>query len=468
MKCGTKLWLENIPELFCNINLIPMCGMSLASQMNAITRLVILIFFILLLLNFRYSILFLLLSLLFIIIMYYIQKGQMEHFSSEKYTPNRKYYCNASCKQEPSKCRFCNDTVPIASNEFISANQKLAGPANPRTKIPPLVTPPIADLDFWKANNLVIHSHINDESNVDVYQSGFISPLCCETQHRVPPRTCKNDRVDMPVYNNMTRQKTNNLQKEIKEDYTTFPYDILPEQAGQVNTACGYNPDQLFTSGLPTNLAAGNCEKDPVLKQYNQNMFMQTIQPGVYTTNQIVEPINANIGISFDQQFPPLTKTENKYGTIYTEHDPRIIEPASCVKEDDSEDITMANIYDPRFSGYGTSYRAYTDENIGQTRFFYDDINSVRMPNYITRSKIDFLPSADAYGPIKEGDAFGNKFTPDIRSIANDAFMNDTIQHRTELQERLLRKRNSEMWQLRKAPINTNSQRMLGGLGSCK
>ena len=87
-----------------------------------------------------------------------------------------------------------------------------------------------------------------------------------------------------------------------------------------------------------------------------------------------------------------------KYGTLwpdeydvltYTEHDPRVYKPKMMPNTPDMT-VTESDIYDPRFNGYGTSYRAYTDENIGQTRFYYDDINSVRMPNYIVRSNIDF------------------------------------------------------------------------------
>ena len=87
MKCKkNKLWLENISNLFCTCNLIPLNGMSLAEQMNSLSRLVIVIFFVLYLFKFKCSGLFLLISLLFIIILYYIQKNNMEQFHAEYYT----------------------------------------------------------------------------------------------------------------------------------------------------------------------------------------------------------------------------------------------------------------------------------------------------------------------------------------------------------------------------------------------
>ena len=270
---------------------------------------------------------------------------------------------------------------------------------------------------------------------------------------------------------------SNQLYGETKEGFkTNMPFlktepplqetVVLPNEPGWVNTSCGYNPEQLFDAGLPTNLPVGNCPQDPVMKKYNDNLFTQTIQPGLYTRSQINEPINANIGISFTQQFPPTTcKTNELTGEVeYTEHDPRIIEPATLEPSlPRVAPATEANIYDPRFSGYGTSYRAYTDDNIGQTRFYYDDVDAIRMPNYITRSDIDNQPFADHYGPLPPGDANGNKNNSNIRALANNAFVSGAIEFRTDLQERLMRKINSNAWQQRKAPISTGGQRMLGG-----
>ena len=97
-KCKNKIWLENISDLFCDLSIIPLKGMNLESQMNALSRLVILVFLILLLLNFKYGILFLLFSLTFIIILYYIQRKNMEHYKSEYYTP---------------RARNCRNTTPL-------------------------------------------------------------------------------------------------------------------------------------------------------------------------------------------------------------------------------------------------------------------------------------------------------------------------------------------------------------------
>ena len=560
--CKKKFWLENPFELFCNMQqIIPLTSMCLYEQMNALSRLTILVFLVVLLSKPRLSFIFLILSLLFIIIVYYIQKRNMEKYV-EGYTHTSKKHvhpsaCNTKVKDFTSltdnnrgtvidrrqNMLWCNDEVTLAPNDpnFVSLNQNLAGPANPKTLIAPVVVPPPAALDYWRANNLINHSHINTESQTDLYLSGYKVSNCCDridacmtpatVEHYTSPtmyegisnpqhpvgKPCgpKPSQISSPVpvtstpithvingtqgcygdthhrtglvregfetsqgpYSGRTQlpgyPKPEPIQspqpvtilpftglglekKDIRENFETPKgLHIRPNESGWVNTTCGYNPYQLAKADLPTNLMAGNYEKTSEMKQFNKNLFMQTIQPDIYTHSEVIEPINSNIGISFTQQFQPTTCTrKDGKGLTYTEHDPRIYQPEVKPREL-SNNVTEADVYDPRFSGYGTSYRAYNDSNIGQTRFYYDDVDAVRMPNYITRSDIDFTPYADTYGPLKSDNKFGNKFNSNIRSLAQDTFLRSSLQQRTELQTRLMRKRNNELWQLRKNPIRT-------------
>ena len=79
------------------------------------------------------------------------------------------------------------------------------------------------------------------------------------------------------------------------------------------------------------------------------------------------------------------------------------------------------------------------------------------MPNYITRSAIDVTSFGDSSGPLKKH----NPYTSDIHRLADEDYTDSMITFRTEMQERLMRKRNSELWQLREYPISRNGQRML-------
>lgn len=492
-KClKNKIWLENMPSLFCSPSLVPLDGMSLAEQMNSLTRLVIVIFIILLIIDYRFSGLFFLISLLFIIILYYIQKNNMERFGTENYSPPHKAKINVcpanSINDLGNSQRFANDDMPLDSvngvggvfnnPKWISSNQRLVGPANPKTLIPPVIVPPIADLGYWRGTNLTNFSQINHQGNTDLYRSGYIVSDNDQITEEYSGRNRNrhggsnvhmNQRYDdkhtrgFKVYSDDRFGVSNNE----NYDHTYIGgFNVHPDDGigGDIETSWGYNPQQLFTSSLPSNLAGGGISRNPDLKRYNEYLFTQTIQPGVYTKSEIVEPVNSNIGISFTQQFPPASsRIDPRTGALLrTEHDPRLLEP-NWENKTIIHRPTEADVYDPRFTGYGTSYRSYVDDLLGQPRFYYDDINAIRMPNYISRSEIDNQPFADSYGPIPTGFENGNPYTGNIHQMAEKAFVEGALQHRTEMSERLMRKVNSEHWQRRAAPSRKSGGRMMGG-----
>lgn len=286
----------------------------------------------------------------------------------------------------------------ISNDNVASMNQKLVGHVNPKTLIAPIVAPRLCDLDYWRDNNMVNHSGINTESQTDTYLSGY------EVSSQ-----CKNNNT--PVIYDKPMKTLYNINNSIER---------LPE----------------YTS------------------EYNKNLFTQNIQPDVYTINQCIEPISSNIGISLTPQFGQLTISDTvDNGIMYTENGSGNM---LHQKQNDNIGITESNVTDPRFYGYGTSYRSYTDTNVGQTRFYYDDINAIRMPNYICRSNLDFAKYADSYGSLNDDNKYGNSDTANIRTFANNTFLESSLQQRRELQERLMRKRNNELWQDRKYPKHLN------------
>jgi hypothetical protein len=583
MSCSDKkFWLENLGALFSSIQVVPHGNMNLAEQLNAITRLVLIIGVIMWLFNFRYGLHFLIISLVFIIIIYYIQRNTMQRcqenyelpcprqnvYNLQPYRSTAVIAENKTTKMAPNSAipktakmlfttgeplPFCNDAVSIDPPDpfAVGLNQSLAVYTDPQgrkihelpvARIKPVVVPPAYDLESWRDNNLITYSAINSAGvQEEMYLSGYAESTCCgyidsgtelvprpaqkipttvggythnvlveNFSHDPPRRACPGaivspvpavdrpyiptvqtrenycpgtivspvpavDRpyiptvqtrenycpgaivspvpaVDRPYIPTVQRE---NYCPETSEDNT--PIEVQPNRSGWVNTACGYNPDQVQV-GLPSNLPMGNCDQDPKMAQYNRNLFTQIVTPGVYSINQVNEPINSNIGISFTQQFEPMTAKRDEEGLKYTLHDPRIIEPAF---ETPSESVKAKydNVYDPRFYGYGTSYRSYLEPVTGQTRFMYEDVNAIRMPNYVVRSKIDHLPYADQYGPMEPGSEFGNALNPNIRALAQDSWLRDSMTFREDLQQRLMRKTNAEGWQKRMYP---NSMRPVG------
>lgn len=472
-----KFWTDDLTVLFKNnkgIDFVPCTEMSLEEKMNTMTRLGVVIFLFILPFNPKFGFLFISLFLTAIIILYYYQKNKAspkQKMTKENYTVQSKpmsaqmyrvTYKNDDIKIEnnkvvvnsPSAYRFCDDDVILDVNapNYMSINQRLVGKPNPKTLIPPVMVPPCMDLDYWRANNMVTISSINSQTQEDAYQSGFQVSTCDPTRNEYITPISKMKR---------------SFQKYKPDTKENFQLNFRPNEGG-VDTACGYNPSQIYDAALPSNFPSGRCNRDPKMKEYNENLFTQIIEPNVYYRSEVTEPTNANMGISFTQQFEPTTCFYDGESTRITARDPLIIEP-NFHEDDDEEkvDVNEYTVYDPRFSGYGTSYRSYIDKVSGQPRFAYDDIDAIRMPNYITRSNIDHLPFADSYGPMQSGGAYGNEFNSKMKALANDAFTRDSIEHRTDIQQRLMRKVNSQAWQQRVSPISTSGQYMGGGM-SCR
>lgn len=348
--------------------------------------------------------------------------------------PSKRYVqeSNLSCPKGISdNCiRFFNDPTKITpqtiDNEYFSKNNALQGGQNPKTLIPPMVTRPCYSMD-WRDNTVLVPNVINGSNNENLYKSGYLSSEELEPENVVENYS-------------YTEQEP----KHVSYDKKTW--------SDAVNMVNGYDK---MPSQFPSNQPQGNCGKDKEFSEYNRRLFTQTVQPGVYYKNDVAETINSNLGISFQQEFLPRTFSDVQNGMLIEDHDPADApEPPRIMKIQEPDAF---NTYDPRFSGYGTSYRNYLDPVTGQTRYPYDDINSIRMPNYIVRSKIDTHNYADKYGPMQSAGLSLNQ----IRKLAQNSFLDDTTSHRNDITSKLMRKTNSEMWQRRIAPI-TKSSRMLG------
>ena len=411
MSCNPNTtWFQGLSNLFCSKDLLPLSSMTLEQQINAITRSVIIIFVIIMLFDVKCAIVFFVVSVIFIIILYYLQRRVMttkeEDFENipdpEDNSKNPKYQVPPRPKvnyyydyeNQPKKPVFCDDKVEQQFNTM-SINQKLAGKANPKTMIAPVVIAPSHD-ENWRATNFSIQNNNNNNEQVqDWFQSGYVS---------------MND-----IYS---------PDSEIKE---------------------GYNKTH-------------RPRKNQNMSFHQRNLNVQTIQPGVYYEPDELEPVSSNIGITETrkQKFP--YKKSDNGDVYYNEYNNNARFNPPFVKQT----VGPEDIYDPRFTGYGTSYRSYYDEFVGQPRFYYDDVDAMRMPNYVVRSKVDHLGFSDQYGPMDDNYGVNND---EMREMVNQSFLDNSLSFRNDLQERLMRKRNAEMAYLRQFPKRTNGQRMLGGMG---
>jgi len=109
------------------------------------------------------------------------------------------------------------------------------------------------------------------------------------------------------------------------------------------------------------------------------------------------------------------------------------------------------DIYDPRFTGYGDESRSYYDTDMGQIKYYYSDIDAYRSPNFIIRNKVDHVDFIDPMG--KTWSEYPRTASlEDVKEQVNDDWLARSTEFREDIMEKLMRKNNSESWQLRFAP----------------
>lgn len=522
----TKFWIEDISYLFNSFYLIPTSNMGLEDQMNCMTRIVLIIFILMLITNISYDVLFLAISLLLIISIYYILKSFSKKENYIEYygkvntvlepvpkvnnIPNQNDFIfspplgnpRTPCKtylpetipplgidlnnldnpqliDTQTSSAWCYRDIPIENT--IGASQTLVGPPNPRTLVRPIIPNPIYDFETWQPNDFIVPNGINDQKRQEFYQNGYVissENIPTINENFINQRKINNEfqQYRQSLHPATKYQNPNHNLNEIRENYpNSNEYNNYSNNQNYYNQngynnhsypsidkTCGYFPENLKYN-LPINYNASACQKTNEMNEYNKNLFSIPIQPGIYTQSQVNQPYASmyNLGISMDQPFLPTTF--NKEGNIYkyTENDPSQVEQIKNPPYN-SQNFGMPlrnEIYDPRFTGYGTSYRSYIEPVTGQPRFYYDDINQITQPNYITRNNLDIYGFAPQVGtpnnPVLEGES--------LRQFANNNYTDNQLQYRTELQQRLMHKNSNREWQQRIAPIMTNNRSTVGG-----
>jgi len=233
--------------------------------------------------------------------------------------------------------------------------------------------------------------------------------------------------------------------------YQTFSYP-------DIDGGCGYDPLNLDYD-LPINYKADRCQKTKLMKEYNKNLFTIPLQPGLYTQSQVNQPYasQSNLGISMPQPLLPtaLQKRDGYDAFVELAH-PLPSQPVPFPKTDEP---LRTEVYDPRFTGYGTSYRSYLEPMTGQTRFYYDDVDQQTRYNYLTRNNVDFANFGTSVGPINDRSLQGQS----LYSYADQTYSDSQVSFRNEMQQRLMHKNSNREWQQRIAPISTRNMRQAGG-----
>jgi hypothetical protein len=264
---------------------------------------------------------------------------------------------------------------------------------------------------------------------------------------------------------------------------STQYYDVMDRVPPGENVQVTPQTDQLLKAS-PTYVLT-----DAYFAQPQTKLFMQDVQPKLYSYAVEQTPINGNLGITYTPQRPPKILDQIQDNglayPLYTRIDPQLIRtegtPGQLERNPTRTNwsseysnwqpapgtVNFEDIYDPRFNSYGDGTRAYSDINLGQINYFYSDVDAYRRPNFITRSNVDFVEYTTPNGRVWP---YYNRTASvdDVRAQVENQWMADSTSFREDIMESQMAKRNRENWQLRYAPLRktANPQGFTFGPGS--
>ena len=533
-----RVWMEN-PYVLCSLNMIPTLDMTVNQRVNALTRMVFVIFIILLFFRYEYSIHFLLISVLIILILYFV--SSKEPFAKMD-TPRKYKYPLLDRTMSEKKMSIPPIIVPRSHDKdvwsFPSHQHSAVNSNNMRYNISDDYTPiPVSAnykeldprLETYTGFNLsTVGQYCDEREKAKQQQSTPIqqvipsSPQSTPIQQVIPsskesfyPLYPQEQRYSYPqserpkiepsayqsrdyadsgyfkqgradMFANYPTIKNENPQSR----YSDHNFQTIPNtdpQSSQVKNPAemvinkndterfqnikGPIDDFMIPKTLSTIYGPGGMVPEERVK------YFENIQPNQYSFQDLANPINATLGIAYTPSLPPrvLDQVVGPYGVepLYHRIDPQLVRDdvpdqrrdelpprngwsAKYNNFDAQGSVNFEDIYDPRFNGHGDEFRSYGDVNLGQVQYYYSDIDAYRSNLFPFRSKVDFVDYTDPNGrvlpeyPISVG-------VDDIRKEVENQYTADNLYFRTDMMEKLMRKRNEEMFQLRSLPLRRDN-----------
>ena len=381
--------------------------------------------------------------------------------------------------------------------------------------------PHLADPVFYKSrveNAVYNMNRVGDNKGDGVYTAGqFMDryPSTVDFEANIPVSTRSDNPQDMKTVSDMYQNsqmkpneevpdniaKVNKADQMPKKVIEKFDFITLDELEGVKDLSNGrYSQGQSIDSAYskfnratpPTNNVVNDqllqqsptyVYTDEYFRQPERRVYLQDIQPKLYSYSMDQTPINSNIGITYNPQNAPVfldqVQNNNMNMPLYTRIDPQLVRSDGTKGQIDAQplrteysanysnyipaagSIDFENIYDPRFNSYGDPYRSYSDVNLGQVQYYTSDIDSFKQPNFIQRSNVEFVefrtPQNDVWPEYNRTASLD-----DMRPKAVSQYDADALFHRQDMIEHQMSKINRESWQQRYQPLRKTNNSSIG------
>lgn len=383
--------------------------------------------------------------------------------------------------------------------------------------------PHLADPVFFKSrveNSVYNMNRIGDNKGDGLYTTGqfmdrYPSTTDFEANIKHPVSTYSDNPQEMNTVNNMYQNsqmkpneevpdniaqvnKADQVQRKIIEKFDFITLDELDgvkDLAGGKHSQ-GESINSTYSKFNRAQPPTNNTVNDQLLQQsptfvYNdeyfrqpeRRLYLQDIQPKLYSFSMDQTPINSNIGITYNPQNAPIfldqVQNNNMNMPLYTRIDPQLVRTDGTKGQINTQplrseysanysnytpaagSIDFENIYDPRFSSYGDPYRSYSDVNLGQVNYYYSDIDAYRQPNFLQRSNVEFVEYKTPQNQVWP-EYNRTASLDDMRPKAVSQYDADALFHRQDQMEHLMSKMNRESWQQRHMPLRKTNNSSIG------
>jgi hypothetical protein len=373
--------------------------------------------------------------------------------------PNYGYYQEQLFMQPDKRLTTLNSDNNCGHVELIDPNNELkrysnaalTGSAHPRTRIAPIIPARSTDIEYWRDSPMTTLSIINSRKKQYPTLAGYNTEELTDLQ-------CLQPDLRLSLGNQTWASP---LVQTIQPGVYTLPtaYDPINTDFN-IDEATQFEPirqdrpvgnvvfrpeDPSVPPNQESEKAAPTVEAyEPIKSSSKKKAPKPTPNPPTKPKRRSVSPEPAGSRSASTSPARPSDFNTRQAGLSGYQHP--LVE----------DDVSVYNVFDPRFSGYGSDNRNYLEPMLRQPRYFYDDVDAIRRPNYIVRSKLDSCVTVfgDQYGPMRTDQKTLNQ----LRPLAEQAYLNNNLNYRNDLMESLMRKKNSEKWQDRAAPKYTTRQ----------
>jgi hypothetical protein len=206
------------------------------------------------------------------------------------------------------------------------------------------------------------------------------------------------------------------------QEYTLKHESVLPELKN-------HTPIELLDDTLVFN--------NKFFETPENKIFFSEIQPEMYQYQVDPEPINSLLGIAYASQnvpqFRDMVNKDGKLLPIYTEVNKdlawnvgypqrEVNAPSWSATGDTNSGLNFENIYEPDVN---MNPQSYMDVNTGSIQYLKTEAQPFTLPNYISRSKVDFISSVN---PMNQEEIYYARDASlnDMKSITANQWMADS------------------------------------------